>query len=73
MYLYRFEVVTADKVFPVIIAASNDQQAFSLVDDEIEKYFLRALRVDEVILYEKKRIGAGSGYVLLEEDVVTAT
>ena len=74
MYLYRFEVVTDDKLFPVVIAASDDQQAFSLVDEEIEKFFLHELQVNEVVLHEKRRIRSGNGYVLFEEGhVVSAT
>lgn len=65
MYLYRFEVKKDIEVFPVIIAASDDIQAFSLVDAELEKHFLFDPKVEEVVLHEKKRIRSGNGFVLV--------
>ncbi|MDA8354532.1 MAG: DUF3906 family protein [Firmicutes bacterium] len=68
MYLYRFKVAAEGERIPVIIAAGDDQEAFQLVDTELEKYFLRMPDVEDVTLYEKKRIGKGGGYVLYEEE-----
>ena len=39
----------------MIVAAENDQAAFSLVDIELEKFFLKPPEVDEVTLYERSR------------------
>ncbi|WP_083979322.1 DUF3906 family protein, partial [Bacillus alveayuensis] len=41
MNLYRFEVTTKDGVIYVIIAAKDDEQAFRLVEVELEKHFLK--------------------------------
>lgn len=40
MNLYRFEVtLKGNEVIHVVIAAENDEDAFRLVDVEIEKHF----------------------------------
>lgn len=70
MYLYRFEVVTKSTVIPVVIAALSDEQAFGLVDVELEKYFLKQPEVEEISLYEKKRIRNGNGFVLFEQETL---
>ncbi|WP_416731718.1 DUF3906 family protein [Fictibacillus sp. JL2B1089] len=70
MYLYRFEVISKSEVIPVVIAASTDEQAFQLVDIELEKYFLKQPEVDEISLYEKKRIRTGNGFVLYERETI---
>jgi Protein of unknown function (DUF3906) len=70
MYLYRFEVISKSEVIPVVIAASTDEQAFQLVDIELEKYFLKQPEVDEISLYEKKRIRTGNGFVLYERKTI---
>lgn len=64
MYLYRMEVTIEGDRIPVIVAAENDQAAFSLVDVELEKYFLKPPEVDDATLYEKKGIHRGGGFVL---------
>ncbi|MDM5316214.1 DUF3906 family protein [Fictibacillus sp. b24] len=70
MYLYRFEVISKSTIIPVVIAASTDEQAFQLVDIELEKYFLKQPDVDEISLYEKKRIRTGNGFVLYERETI---
>jgi Protein of unknown function (DUF3906) len=70
MYLYRFEVISKSEVVPVVIAASTDEQAFQLVDIELEKYFLKQPEVDEISLYEKKRIRTGNGFVLYDRESI---
>jgi hypothetical protein len=68
MDLYRFEVVTKEDVIHVVIAASDDDQAFKLVDVELEKYFLKYPEVEEITLFEKKKIRKGNGFVLHEKE-----
>jgi hypothetical protein len=70
MYLYRFEVSLKSEVIPVVIAASTDEQAFQLVDVELEKYFLKEPNVEEISLYEKKKIRSGNGFVLYERETI---
>ncbi|GGE71167.1 DUF3906 family protein [Priestia taiwanensis] len=70
MDLYRFEVVTNEDVIHVVIAASDDEQAFKLVDVELEKYFLKYPDVQEITLFEKKKIRKGNGFVLHEKETI---
>jgi hypothetical protein len=67
MNLYRFEVTTDQFVTKVVIAASSDEQAFDLVEIELEKYFLALPEIRDISLYEKKKIRIGTGFVLHEE------
>ncbi|AXN36974.1 DUF3906 family protein [Peribacillus butanolivorans] len=66
MNLYRFEVTIKEELIHVIIAADSDEKAFQLVDIELEKRFLKMPEVDDISLYEKRKINNGTGYVLSE-------
>ncbi|WP_445659555.1 DUF3906 family protein [Aeribacillus sp. FSL K6-8394] len=66
MYLYRFLVKTKEKEIPVIIAAENDLKAFEQVDVELEKFYLKVLDIEDVTLYEKKKIRKSAGFVIDE-------
>ncbi|WP_028400400.1 DUF3906 family protein [Ectobacillus panaciterrae] len=68
MELYRFEVVASGEVIHVVIAASSEEQAFRLVEVELEKYFLRLPEIEEITLYEKKKIHKGAGFVIYEQE-----
>lgn len=70
MYLYRFEVLSKSEIIPVVIAASSDEQAFQLVDVELEKYFLKLPDFEEISLYEKKKIRSGNGFILYERETI---
>ncbi|WP_163099835.1 DUF3906 family protein [Peribacillus alkalitolerans] len=72
MNLYRFEVTTADFVTNVVIAAKKDEDAFHLVEIELEKYFLKKPDVIDISLYEKKKIRSGNGFVLHEIETIIA-
>lgn len=67
MDLYRFEVTTKTDVVHVVIAANNDEQAFRLVEIELEKYFIKIPEVEDISLYEKKKIRNGNGFVIYDE------
>lgn len=69
MYLYRFQVDLTERAIPVIIAARDDEHAFQLVEEELEKHFLAMPAGIEIILHEKKRLGRGTGFVLEGEAV----
>ncbi|MEG9297730.1 DUF3906 family protein [Mangrovibacillus sp. Mu-81] len=74
MNLYRFEVTTSVLVTSVIIAAEQDEKAFDLVEIELEKYFLKKPDIQDISLYEKRRIrGSGAGYVLHEQETRSNT
>ncbi|MDE3841195.1 DUF3906 domain-containing protein [Bacillus methanolicus] len=65
MNLYRFEVtLKGNEVIHVVIAAENDEDAFRLVDVEIEKHFLKLPDIQDISLYERKKIRKGNGFVL---------
>ncbi|WP_257348476.1 DUF3906 family protein [Pseudalkalibacillus decolorationis] len=70
MDLYRFEVTTKTDVIHVIIAAKNDESAFRLVEVELEKYFLKLPDVEDISLYEKKKIRNGNGFVIHEQETI---
>ncbi|ENQ3077673.1 DUF3906 family protein [Bacillus cereus] len=66
MDLYRFEAVLTTGVVPVVVVAQSEEQAFRLVEVELEKYFLPLPEVKEISLYEKKKIRRGAAFVLDE-------
>lgn len=70
MNLYRFEVTIKEKPIHVIIVADSDEQAFELVDIELEKHYLKMPEVDDISLYEKRKIKNGAGFVLSEFETI---
>ncbi|MBB3852079.1 hypothetical protein GGR98_001333 [Parageobacillus caldoxylosilyticus] len=67
MFLYRFEVTTKTEVIYVVIAATDDEQAFRLVEVELEKHFLKVPDYTDISLHEKKPIRRGGGFVVYSE------
>jgi hypothetical protein len=67
MFLYRFEVTTKTETIYVVIAATNDEQAFHLVEVELEKHFLTVPDYHDISLHEKKPIRRGGGFVVYSE------
>ncbi|MDP9740960.1 UNVERIFIED_ORG: hypothetical protein QFZ59_002790 [Bacillus sp. B2I3] len=70
MNLYRFEVTIKKKPIHVIIVADSDEKAFDLVDIELEKHYLKMPEVDDISLYEKRKIKNGAGFVLSEFETI---
>ncbi|MFA1710744.1 DUF3906 family protein [Peribacillus frigoritolerans] len=70
MNLYRFEVTIKEKPIHVIIVADSDEKAFELVDIELEKHYLKMPDVDDISLYEKRKIKNGAGFVLSEFETI---
>ncbi|MBB5324991.1 hypothetical protein HNQ34_002090 [Anoxybacillus tepidamans] len=64
MNLYRFEVTTKRGIIYVVIAAHDDEQAFRLVEIELEKHFLKIPDFTDISLHEKKPIRRGGGFVI---------
>lgn len=64
MNLYRFLVKTKEKSIPVIIAADHEEKAFLQVEAELEKHYLKVPEIEEITLYEKKKIRKSQGYVI---------
>ncbi|QOS89485.1 DUF3906 family protein [Peribacillus sp. JNUCC41] len=70
MNLYRFEVTIKEKPIHVIIVTDSDEKAFELVDIELEKHYLKLPEVDDISLYEKRKIKNGAGFVLSEFETI---
>ena len=67
MYLYRFEVLANQEIFPVVVVANNDDSAFKVAEGEVEKHFLKLPTIEEISLHEKKSLrGKGVGFVIHE-------
>ncbi|MGE7878927.1 DUF3906 family protein [Peribacillus muralis] len=70
MNLYRFEVTIDDDPVHVVIVADSDEKAFQLVDVGLEKHFLKMPDVDDISLYEKKKLKNGAGFVLSQFETI---
>ncbi|TCL46805.1 uncharacterized protein DUF3906 [Thermolongibacillus altinsuensis] len=62
--LYRFEVTTTTQLIYVVVAAHNDEQAFQLAENELDKQLIPARELIDISLYEKKKIQRGGGFVV---------
>ncbi|MFS0781177.1 DUF3906 family protein [Bacillus sp. 1P06AnD] len=67
-YLYRFTVDLGSRLVTAIIHAEDDDAAFTHLDVELEKYYLKVPEKVVAILREKKRLGKRSGYILDGEE-----
>ncbi|MEK4199911.1 DUF3906 family protein [Cytobacillus sp. FSL K6-0265] len=65
-FLYRFELSLVNKEIPAVIVADSDDEAFTQLDIELEKYYLKLPEINEVTLREKKRITKKVGFILDE-------
>ncbi|MFD9627158.1 DUF3906 family protein [Peribacillus muralis] len=70
MNLYRFEATIKQEPIHVVIVAESDDQAFQLVDIELEKHYLKMPEVDDISLYEKRKIKNGAGFVLTDFETI---
>lgn len=70
MNLYRFEVTINNKLHHAVVAALDDETAFRLVDVELEKQFINMADVQNVSLYEKKKIHKGAGFVMSKFETI---
>ncbi|HDR7451953.1 DUF3906 family protein [Bacillus cereus] len=66
MDLYRFEAVLVNSIVPIVVVAQSEEQAFKLVEIELEKHFLPLPEVKEISLFEKKKIRKGGAFVIHE-------
>lgn len=64
MDLYRFIVKTTLETVDVIIAAQSEEDAFILVEKELEMDYIKMPLIEYIGLYEKKKIKSGSGFVI---------
>ncbi|MBH0347760.1 DUF3906 family protein [Bacillus pacificus] len=66
MDLYRFEAVLVDSIVPIVVVAESEEQAFKMVEIELEKHFLPLPEVKEIALFEKKKIRKSAAFVIHE-------
>nr|WP_088103374.1 DUF3906 family protein [Halalkalibacter urbisdiaboli] len=64
MILYRFEVETTEKNLHVVVAAVDEETAFTLAETEVERSFLKFPDIKNVTLLEKKPIRKAAGFVI---------
>lgn len=64
MFLYKIEIQLEDQLVYLISLAESDEKALLAVDVHMEKHFVKPQKMLEVALVEKKRVNAGTSYVL---------
>lgn len=64
MFLYKIEIELQDQVVYLILAAENEEKAFSYVDSHMDRHFLKSPHKQEVSIVEKRRLDSGAGYVI---------
>lgn len=65
MFLYYLTAETANGLsYAVVVLSTDDEQAFTHAEKELERYTIATVDVKEWILNEKRRVRPGSGYVL---------
>ncbi|MDG5787835.1 DUF3906 family protein [Evansella sp. AB-P1] len=70
MTIFRFEaVINNDRTVDIIIAAEDEESAFKLAEMELERHYLKLPVIDELTLYEKRKISKGGGFVLERENL----
>lgn len=66
MNLYHFTVGVDNKEITVIVAAEDDEQAFSRAEKEVEGHFLKLPVIKEIVLLERKKISnKGTSFVVV--------
>ncbi len=70
MNLYRFEVKLDSGLVHVVVAAENEEQAFNQADIELESHFLKLPVVEDIVLYEKRIIKKGAGFVISRDESI---
>lgn len=64
MYLYKLEITLDQRVVSLIVAADDDNKAFSYVESHLTRHFVSMPQPKEIALVEKKRLNPGSGYIV---------
>jgi hypothetical protein len=64
MYMYKLEIETSDGVVYLIVIAETDEKAFDYVEGLLVRHFTVSPEVKSETIIEKKRVSAGSGYVI---------
>ncbi|ADU31592.1 DUF3906 family protein [Evansella cellulosilytica] len=65
MNIYRFEaLINRDHTANIIVVANDEEKAFQLAEIELEKSYMKIPQIEELTLFEKKKVGNGAAYVL---------
>lgn len=70
MFLYKMEVAFEGAGSAVLIVMSDsDEGAFRYAESHLDRHYLAAPPVKEMVIVEKKRPEKGSGYVIETSDL----
>ncbi|MFD0698591.1 DUF3906 family protein [Paenibacillus sp. GCM10027628] len=64
MFMYRLEIELEDQTAYFIVLSESDEKAFQYADEHLERHFIAKPKVNQLVIVEKKRVLAGSGYVI---------
>lgn len=64
MYLYKLEIILEQQTVSLVVAAENDDKAFTYVESHLTRHFVSTPEPKEIALVEKKRLSPGSGYII---------
>ncbi|WLR52822.1 DUF3906 family protein [Bacillus tianshenii] len=68
MNLYRLQANTSEGELDIIAAAPDEETAFEVAEIEIEKHFLKLPVINDIVLYELKKIRNGNAFVLGKQE-----
>ncbi|MDF2922862.1 MAG: hypothetical protein K0R57_1776 [Paenibacillaceae bacterium] len=64
MFLYKIEIQMESQHASLILLADSDESAFGYVEGHLARHYVKAPKVLELAIVEKKRVEKGSGYVI---------
>jgi hypothetical protein len=64
MYMYRMEIELVDQLVYFVVLSDSDEQAFTYAEEHLIRHFIANPMVKQLSIVEKKRIQAGSGYLI---------
>lgn len=62
--MYRIEIETNDQSAYLIVLSESDEKAFEYAEDHLVRHFVKKPEVKQLSIVEKKRVQAGSGYLI---------
>ncbi|RKP54291.1 DUF3906 family protein [Cohnella endophytica] len=64
MFLYKLEVLLADREVVLIVMGDSDEEVMNEAEMHLSKYYVVPPVIREIVLVEKKRANKGSAYVI---------
>ncbi|NEW08738.1 DUF3906 family protein [Paenibacillus sp. SYP-B3998] len=64
MFMYRMEIELQEQLAYFIVLSETDEKAFQYAEEHLERHFIAKPKVYQLTVLEKKRVHAGSGYVI---------